>query len=306
MISYASAMEPLRAANVLSGRSLYKWLHFSPKGDPVPASNGILVTPDLGRGDKVHLDLLIVCAGGNPALFRDPDTLFWLRALDRRGVAIGGVSGGPYLLARAGLLDGYRCTIHWEHVPAFIEEFPNIDVTRTLYEIDRGRLTCSGGIAALDMMHELIARDHGEPLANAVSEWFLQTHVRLGSGSQRMSLRERLGVSSAKLLKVVERMEASIEEPASRENLARLAGVSVRQLERLFRGHLGETLTSYYRNLRLDRARALLMQTPLPLVEIAMACGFVDASHFGRAYTKRFGHPPSRERRRLGRAAPAP
>lgn len=296
LMSYASAIEPLRAANRLSGRDLYRWSHISLDGAAADASNGASILADRQVGDDLRLDVLFVCAGGNPARFDHKPTLGWLRGLAHKGVTLGGVSGGPYILARAGLLDGYRCTIHWEHVPAIVEEFPDLDVTRTLYEIDRDRLTCAGGIAALDMMHAVIEADHGHALAAEVSDWFLHSQVRLGSGPQRMNLRERYGISHPKLLKVLEQMERRIENPASREQLAAAAGISVRQLERLFATHLGATLGGHYASIRLDRAQSLLRQTALPVLEIAVACGFVSASHFSRSYKARFGRAPRVER----------
>ena len=298
LLAYASAIEPLRAANRLSGRDLYRWSHVSLDGSPAVASNGVGIVPDFAVGDDRRLDYLVVCAGGNPAAFHHPPTFAWLRQLARRGVRLGGVSGGPYILARANVLAGYRFTIHWEHAPAFLEEYPDLDLRRSLYEIDRDRLTSSGGTAPLDMMHAVIAREHGSELALAVSEWFLQTHVREGAGPQRMPLRERLGISHAALLKVVARMEQDLETPVAREELARTAGVSLRQLERLFRLHLGRSLGEHYLGLRLDRARDLLRQTTMSVLEIALACGFASASHFSRAYRTRFGHAPRGERLR--------
>jgi len=296
LLPYASAIEPLRAANRLSGRLLYHWSHISLDGAAAAASNGVAIAADARVGSEIRLDYLFVCAGGNPALFSHQPTFAWLRQLARRGVRIGGVSGGPYLLARANLLSGYRFTIHWEHAPAFLEEYPDLDLRRSLYEIDRDRLTCSGGTAPLDMMHAVIAREHGSDLALAVSEWFLQTHVREGAGPQRMPLRERLGIAHAPLLRVIGRMEQTIETPEPRAELARLANVSLRQLERLFRQHLGRSLGEHYLALRLDRARDLLRQTSLSILETALACGFASASHFSRAYRDRFGHPPRAER----------
>lgn len=303
LLPYASAIEPLRAANRLSGRRLYRWSHVSIDGAAAPASNGVAIAADASVGTELKLDYLFVCAGGNPALFHHQPTFAWLRQLARRGVKIGGVSGGPYLLARANLLSGYRFTIHWEHAPAFLEEYPDLDLRRSLYEIDRDRLTCSGGTAPLDMLHGVIAREHGSELALAVSEWFLQTHVREGAGPQRMPLRERLGIAHAPLLRVIARMEQTIETPEPREDLARLANVSLRQLERLFRQHLGRSLGEHYLGLRLDRARDLLRQTSLSILETALACGFASASHFSRSYRERFGHPPRAER--LQEARPA-
>lgn len=296
LLAYASAIEPLRAANRLSGQSLYRWSHVSIDGAPAPASNGVSIQPDFAVGDDARFDYVFVCAGGNPAAFQHQPTFAWLRQLARRGVKLGGVSGGPYILARANVLTGYRFTIHWEHAPAFIEYYPELDLRRSLYEIDRDRLTSSGGTAPLDMMHALIAREHGSELALAVSEWFLQTHVREGEGPQRMPLRERLGVSHAPLLRVVGRMEQNLEAPLSRGELARTAGVSLRQLERLFRLHLGRSLGEHYLGLRLERARHLLRQTSLSVLEVALACGFSSASHFSRAYRARFHHPPRGER----------
>lgn len=297
LLPYASAIEPLRAANRLSGRDLYRWSHISIDGGPARASNDVAIAADAGLEDGLGLDAVFVCAGGNPALFAHQPTFAWLRQQARRGVRIGGVSGGPYLLARANLLQGHRFTLHWEHAPAFLEEYPDLDLRRSLYEIDRDRLTCSGGTAPLDMMHALIARDHGSELALAVSEWFLQTHVREGAGPQRMPLRERLGIAHAPLLRVIGRMEQTIENPEPREALARLANVSLRQLERLFRQHLGRSLGEHYLRLRLERARDLLRQTSLSVLEIALACGFANASHFSRSYRERFGHAPREERR---------
>ena len=292
LMSYASAVEPLRAANQLAGRKLYDWRHVSTGAAEIAASNGVAIAADHRVGDDAAFDTVFVCAGGNPAEFAHRPTLKWLRGQARRGVRLGGVSGGPFILARAGLLAGHRCTIHWEHIPAFVEQFPELEIERSLFVIDRDRLTSAGGIAALDLMHALIEHDHGPALAAAVSEWFLHTEVRSGSGPQRMTLRERFGTGNARLLKALERMEARLEEPASRAELAAVAGVSVRQLERLFATHLRSSVGQHYRRIRLDRARLLLRQTAMPILEVAVACGFLSPSHFSRAYRRRFGQAP--------------
>lgn len=303
LLSYASAVEPLRAANRLSGRPLYTWIHVSAQGRPVEASSGLVIAADKKVGDDFLLDTILVCAGGNPALHRNARTFSWLRKLARRGVRIGGVSGGPYILARAGLLDGFRCTIHWEHMTSFQEEFPQLDVRRTLYEIDRGRLTCAGGVAGFDMMRAIIAAEQGSALAAAVSEWFLQTQLRSGSGPQRLTLRERYGVAHPKLLEALHAMEDSTDKPWSRDELARTASLSVRQLERLFAGHLGTTIGDLYLKIRLDRARKLVHETALPLLEIAVACGFANGSHFSRAYRTHYGRSPRQDREATREAA---
>ena len=295
LMSYACAMEPLRAANLISGQKLYEWKHFSPDGQPSTASNGVQIVADDGLSRTPALDLLLVCAGGNPALFNDNKTFAWLRQLAHAGTIIGGVSGGAYILARAGILEGRRTTIHWEHVPAFIEEFPSVHVTRNRYEIDGNRISCSGGIAGLDMMHQLIAADHGYELASEVVEWFIHSDVRTGDMPQRMAIRERLSVRDPKLIKVLERMEQSLEDLCTREALSALAGISVRQLERLFKLHLGRTISEHYTELRLRHARTLLRQTSLSVLEVGIASGFTNASHFSRSYRSRFGHSPRQE-----------
>jgi len=296
LMSYAAAVEPLRAANLISGKPLYRWWHATQGGKPVMASNGLTIIPDIGVGTDRDVDMLFVCAGGNPATFNDRQVFAWLRKLARRGATIGGISGGPYILARAGLLDQRRVTLHWEHQPAFSEAFLNIAVAASLFEIDSNRITCSGGISALDMMVALIDRDHGRQLAAAVGDWFLHTHLREGMGPQRMDLRLRLGIADEKLLRVLRRMEGSIEAPQSRAELARIAGVSVRQLERLFRRHLGHGIHRQYSSMRLERARQLLRETTLPVLDVAVATGFSSSSQFSRAYKRNFGEPPSQTR----------
>lgn len=296
MMCFSAVVEPLRQANRIADKVLYRWHFLSPDGEPVQASNGVLIIPEAGLDMDIEFDTIIVLAGIDVERYRDPATLAWLRRQSRRRVKIGGISNGPLVLARAGLLHGYRSTIHWESLDAYCEEFPELDVTNTLFEIDRDRFTCSGGIAALDLMHKLIEQDHGAEVSGSVSEQFLHHHVRASDDPQRMALRERLGVSHAKLLIVLELMEANLEEPLSRDELARAAGVSVRQLERLFKTYLGRTLGHHYLDLRLKRARLMLRQTSMSVLRVAVACGFVSASHFSRAYRQKFGLAPRIDR----------
>jgi transcriptional regulator GlxA family with amidase domain len=301
LLSYAMTIEPLRAANTLSGLQLYKWVHISIDGHPVRASNGVLVSSDYKAGGLLPVDRLFVCAGGNPASFNHAPTFRWLKQLSRKGLTICGVSGGPYLLARAGLLDGYGFTIHWEHLPALAEEFPHLEPARGLYVIDRGRVTCAGGLAALDMMHEVIEGDYGVPLASAVGRWFLQTEIRSADSPQRSNIAGRLTRVSPRLRHVLTAIEANLEEPVSRGHLAQQAGLSLRQLDRLFLSELGMTLRAYYLAARLERARILLLQTAMPALDVAIACGFQSASHFSRAYRRHFGSGPRLERNRQAR-----
>jgi len=266
---------------------------------PAIASSGAAVLPDFKLGSERELpDLLLVCAGGNPALFKDRQTLAWLRRVASRKVIMGGISGGPFVLARAGLLKGRRCTVHWAHAAAMHEEFPDIRLAHSLFELDGDRFTCSGGVAALDMMVALITRDHGYELGAAVADWFLHTHVREGRGPQRMDLRLRLGISDAKLLETLKAMEAHIESPLTRAELADIAQVSLRQLERSFRTHLGRGVHEHYLALRVARARQLLRETSRSILEVALGTGFASASQFSRAFRNVAGMTPTKARDR--------
>jgi transcriptional regulator GlxA family with amidase domain len=292
LMSYASIIEPFRAANDLAGRTLYVWTHVSPAGGTVRASNGASLVAERHIGEVAEFDLLFVFAAGDPAVIEDRALFAWLRRLATAGVRIAGISGGPYVLARAGLLDGYSATIHWEHQVAFAERFPAVALDAGLYVIDRRRLTCAGGTAGLDLAIELIEREHGHALAARVGEWFIRTEHRSADRPQRPGLRERHGLRDDRLLKVIAHMEASVEEPAPREALARLAGLSVRQLERLFRGQLDRGVHDVYRAIRLDQARELLRKTNLPITQIALACGFQGSSHFSATFRQAFGVAP--------------
>lgn len=299
MMAFLSAVEPLRVANRFGGGELFAWRIFSEDGQPVTASNGMTVMTEALTTGADTLPTLIACSGFEPARYASRGLLSWLRRLASRGAALGAIDTGCYLLAAAGLLDGYRVTLHWESASPFSEAFPGITVTGELFEIDRDRFTCAGGTAAMDMMLHMIGRRHGQDLAIAVSEQFIHDRIRGRSDHQRMTLCARLGIHNAKLLRVVEAMERHIEEPLGAEALANLGGVSLRQLERLFATHLHDTPVGYYLKLRLDRGRQFLQQTGMSVLAVALACGFGSAERFSRAYRARFGRPPREDRQWL-------
>lgn len=302
MLPFTSAVEPLRAANRLTGEPLYDWRSVTVDGRQVQSSSHMTLLPDGGLDDCGRPDILIVVAGLEVQRLRDSSVIAALRRLSRSGSRIGALSTGSYLLAWAGLLDGFRCTVHWENLDAFREDFPDLEITGELFEVDGARLTCSGGTASMDMMLSLIAETHGRDLAAQVAEQFMHERIRDTHEHQRMSLQGRLGISHPKLLQVVSLMEQNLEEPLARSELARLAGLSTRQLERLFRRYLGRTPTRYYLELRLHRARALLTQTAMSILNVALACGFVSASHFSKCYREFFHKMPREERQQSGRA----
>ncbi len=295
-IALSASIEPYRAANDISGETLYSWTIISADGEPVRGSNGIPVVPQASVTTEDKFDAVIVVAGGAVENFHDPGTFAYLRRCPRMGTSVIAVSTAPYVLARAGLLDDRRCTIHWEHMDAFKEDFPHVDVTDELYEIDGPITTCSGGTAGLDLMLHLITERHGHALAATISEWFMHPKIRDRSEHQRMTLRQRVGVSHPKLLAAIELMEDNLEAPLEREDLAEAVNLSTRQLERLFRKYLGSSPRKYYFGLRMLRARALLRQTTMSVLDVALACGFVSASHFAKCYREHFGDSPRSDR----------
>lgn len=297
MIAFSAAVEPLRLANRVAGRKIYIWECYSMDGKPVEASNGLGAMAHGAIGDATSLPVLVICGGIGAEHYRNAALYAKLRRLASHGTVVGAVCTGTYVLARAGLLDGYRCTIHWENIDGFREEFPDIEIVSELYEIDRNRFTCSGGTAAIDMMLNFIALHLGHDIAASVADQLIHHRIRSGFEGQRMELRVRLNITNPKLLEAIEEMEGSLEEPMSCADLARSVGLSPRQLERLFSKYLNRSPTRYYLGLRLDRARFLLLQTSLSILNVALACGFVSASHFSKCYREYFGWTPSDERR---------
>lgn len=297
MIAFASAIEPLRLANRAMGQETYRWRVLTPDGEALEASNGIKVAADGSFAAAGTPAAAVVCAGVDVQTFDHRDLIARLRALATRGVPLGALCTGSYVLALGGLLDGHRCTIHWENHAAFREDFPDLAVTLELFEIDRARFTCAGGTAAIDMMLAMIARQKGQDVAALVTDQLIHHRMRDAHERQRMELRARLGVAHPKLISVVAEMERCVEQTLSCAALAGGVGLSTRQLERLFRKYIGQAPTRYYLGLRLDRARHLLLQTSMPILSVGLACGFVSASHFSKCYSEHFARTPSQERR---------
>jgi len=306
MMAFTSSIEPLRAANMLSGKGLYAWRTYSVDGGPVRASNDVEMIVDGSIDQANEVETLFVCAGLGAERFNDPAVSRRLRDFVRQGKAIGGVCTGTLALARAGLLDNYRCTIHWENVEAFAEDYPELEITATLFEIDRDRYTCSGGTAPLDMMMNSIAADHGDDLALQAAELLLHHSVRHPHNTQRMPLQHRTGITHPKLLAAIAHMEAYVESPVPVHEVAQKVNLSNRQLERLFRERLGKPPSRYYLELRLHRARLLLTQTSMSVLQVAVASGFASASHFARCYRAQFNRTPSAERADLERVPRRP
>jgi transcriptional regulator GlxA family with amidase domain len=297
MFSLAAAIDIFRSANRLLGRDFYAWKTVSADGESEIASNGLALKVDYAIADLPPVDILFVCVGLTTEFPGKSKVLAALRALGRRGAALGALSVGSYVLAEAGQLEGHRCTIHWENRAGFMERFPGIECTGNVYEIDRKRYTCAGGTTSIDLMLEILRRDHGVNVANGVANQFQHERIRSAGDRQRVGPERHLTGKSEKLKKIVELMADSLDEPLSAQQLAHSAGLSVRQVERLFLRHLGVTPGRYYMRLRLERARELLRQTNLPILDVAIATGFTSHSYFAQSYRLQFGRPPSEERR---------
>ena len=301
LISMSSAIEPLRMANRICGETIYRWKTISETGEAVFASDGLSVNVDTGTNDDDVLDgvdVVVVCGGWNVERNTTEAVLRWLRKINQGRVAFGSTCTGSYLLARAGLLDGYRCSVHWENMAALTDLFPNAHVSRSVYTIDRNRYTCSGGTSPVDMMLHFIKVHCGPEVCAGVAEQFIYERIRRSSDHQRVPLKHVIGNQSEKLVIAVELMEANIREPISQTDIAKYTGVSQRQLQRLFQRYLLCTPSRYYQQIRLVRARELLNQTAMNLVEISTLAGFVSSSHFSKSYKEYFGHSPSAERQR--------
>ena len=296
MIAFASALEPLRLANRMAGKKLYEWTLVSENGQTAVCSNGTEVKVKGGLGEVNRETAIMVCGGINIRSTMSRPMIAWLRRESRKGMPIGGLCTATQLLAKAGLLDGKRATIHWENREAFQEEYPDLKVSTAIFTIDGNRYSSAGGTSSADLMLKIIANDHGADLANAVADQMIYTTVRTDKDEQRLSVPTRIGVRHPKLANVIQVMEKNLEEPMSPSILASDVGMSTRQLERLFRRYLNRSPKRYYMELRLQKARNLLLQTDMSVINVALACGFSSPSHFSKCYRAHFATTPYRER----------
>ncbi|MEX5596552.1 GlxA family transcriptional regulator [Pseudophaeobacter sp. C1-32P7] len=296
MLSFASAVECLRIANRMSGRELYSWSLLAEGGETVTCSAGTTFQLDGDLSELQRDDTILLCAGIDVQGATSKKLLSWLRREARKGLKVGGLCTASYALAKAGLLDGKRATIHWENADSFSEAFEEVELTKSVFVIDGNRLSTAGGTSSIDLMLKLIANDHGEELANAVADQLIYSSIRTDQDTQRLSIPTRIGVRHPKLSMVIQMMESNIEEPISPSILAQDVGMSTRQLERLFRRYLNRSPKRYYMELRLQKARNLLMQTDMSVINVALACGFASPSHFSKCYRAHYDTTPYRER----------
>ena len=297
MMAFTSAVEPLRIANRAAGLELYRWQIASVDGVPARASNGLALVADRALSSLGGISALVVVASFEPERHAVRSTLAQLRRLARFGVAMGALDTGAWPLAAAGLLDGYRVTLHWEAAPAFASAFPNVMISPHLYEIDRDRFTSAGGTSPFDMMLYLIGRRHGDTLARSIAEQLVSAAWRPADLPQRPPLSTRIQVRDRRLAMILTAIDENPAAPWTLAAIASRAGMSVRRLTELFQRETGNPPHRFVLQLRLRRARTLLESADHGIREVADACGFASPEHFSRSFRRAFGVPPSAVRR---------
>ncbi|SHK11715.1 transcriptional regulator, AraC family with amidase-like domain [Shimia gijangensis] len=296
LLSFASALDCLRLANRGATVPRYDWILIGEGGDSATSSTSTELKVDDDLIELHRDDTIILCGGIDIQAATSKKLLNWLRREARKGATVGGLCTAAYIMAKAGLLDNKKATIHWENRDSFSEEFPEVDLGKSVFCIDGNRMTTAGGTSSIDMFLQIIADDHGEELANWVADQQIYSSIRTDQDTQRLSVPTRIGVRHPKLSQVIQMMENNIEEPISPSILAKDVVMSTRQLERLFRRYLNRSPKRYYMELRLQKARNLLMQTDMSVINVALACGFASPSHFSKCYRAHYDTTPYRER----------
>ena len=298
-LAFSCALEPLRIANLVADSEYYRWQLASTNGLTATCSNRAVTLVDRGLTPTERDEKLILVSGINVQNHVSPDLLRYLRAERVRGTSIGAICSGAFVLAEAGFLEERKAAVHWEYHDVFAERFPSVRLTKSVFVADEKFVTASGGAAVADLMLHMIARDHGRDLAAAVADQMVYNAVREGSATQKVSIRSRYGLRNSRLGEAIRIIEENIEMPLSSPEIADRLGISTRQLERMFERYMNTSPKRYIMDLRLHRARNLIVQSDQAITEIAMACGFTSTSHFSKVYREHFGNTPVSQRSTL-------
>ena len=291
-------LDPFRSANYLRGDPLYSWDFLGYENDTVAASNGLHISNLVkAQNASTAYDLLVINASWGVERYNKPRLLNWLREASAKGTTLCGLDTGAFVMAFAGLLENRRAAVHYEHIAAFRELFPNVEMGEEMFVMDRDRLTCCGGLASTDLALEIIRLQQGIELANASSRYIFHERLRDGSEGQFPEHREPVGFSApSKLREAIILMERNLEQPLGIRDIAKQIAISQRQMDRIFNKHTGISPVRYYLDIRLDRARGLITQTELPILDVAIASGFNSNAQFSRTYKTRFGITPRQDR----------
>lgn len=298
-LAFSCAVEPLRIANLISGKTLYSWSFLSEDGTTATCSNGSVTLVQDGFNVSPKCDRLFVLSGIHMDKHVTAPLLSLLRRARSHGTAIGALCSGAWVLAQAGFLDGQQAAIHWEYHDSFMEQFDQVHLIRNVFVTEAAFITASGGTATADLMLHLIEQDHGHDLSVAVADQMVYSAVREATAEQRVSLQSRNGMRNAHLVRAIKRMQETIELPLSTAEIAQEIGISTRQLERLFGRYLNTSPKRYFMELRLERARILLIQTEASVTDVSLSCGFESPGHFARVYKAAFGVTPLSQRSRI-------
>lgn len=305
MMLLATTIEPMRVANYLAPETLFEWEYRAPEGGEIVASNGMSVPAAPIGAAGGPFDVVAVCGSwgcehyAHPALFR------WLRRQARDGAVMVALESGAYLLARAGLLAGRLATTHWSIMAGFAEQFPDARLREQLFTVDGPVVTCAGGAAGLDLMLHLVAERHGHQLVSEIADQVLHP-ARAGESPQRRTMGAATDALHPNVKAAIALIEEHIDEPWPVPEIAARLGISQRQIERLFRRHLGCSVVQFSQLLRLQYARVLLTGTRMSIREVSVACGFNSLSYFSQAFVRCFGRKPSEYRQAWPETDPAP
>lgn len=291
-------LDPFRAANYLEGSLRFEWYLASADGGEVLSSSGVsVVTSPLTEVANSSADFVVVSSSWKAESYDRSDVLSLLVRWSKTGARIGGLDTGAFIIAKAGLFDGRKATVHYEHIDAFSELYPEITVTEDLFVFDGKLFSCCGGVASSDLALAILCDICGEGVSNSVARYLFHHNVRGSSDTQNPENLEPLGSTTPTIVRrAIDLMEANLEVPLPIPDLCQKLGISQRHLGRLFKIYVRKSPVLYYRDIRLDRARGLVTQTELKMSEIAVASGFANQVYFSRAYSSRFGLPPVQDR----------
>ncbi len=294
--AFGNAIEPLRLANRLAQKQLYSWELISETGEKVKCSSGLYFEVDSSIRQIKNHDYIILCTGENIKKNTTTTILNWIRKESRKQIYIGSICTGTYILAKAGIINDVSSTIHWENRESLKEEFEHLNISESIYTIDKKRFSAAGGTASIDLMLNIISQDHGVNFAKKIADQVLHDSIRTEFDRQLPLIPNRVGVRNPKVITAIQIMERNIEDPFKPSDIALNLGISLRQLERLFQRFFKLSPKNYYMKIRLQKARHLLLQTEMNVLQIAMATGFTSSSHFSKSYKLEFSITPFNER----------